>query len=273
MPYFDRDGFRMHYEVHSRAVAVDTVLIHGNVASNDWWEPVVSGFDRRARESGQELQGRLILGEWRGCGRSGGPQGVDDLRMDRLARDYVALLQFLGVTRAHVVGHSTGGLIALLAMAEKPELFLKAVLLDPITPKCLSIDPALIGRMERIGRDRQFAEAVMATTIHGCNTDSALFGRIVDAAFRTHPTNRAGVLEALSCRDMETTYRDRIRSLRHPVWILHGEYDTILPWQDSQRLAELLPDGRFDLLDGQGHSCNVENPERFVQLSERFLFH
>jgi pimeloyl-ACP methyl ester carboxylesterase len=54
--------------------------------------------------------------------------------------------------------------------------------------------------------------------------------------------------------------------------VLHGQYDAILPLESSKELAKTLPEGRFELLSDQGHSCNIENPELFVQSTNRFLF-
>lgn len=268
MPFFTRPGLRMYFEVHPGAVASDTLLIHGNCASHLWWEPAREAW--YAIGAGR-LPGCLIVADWRGCGNTSAPADAEALAMHSLAADYVALLRELGVARANVVGHSTGGLLAMLAMSQAPELFSRAVLLDPILPQRLALDETLLSRMERMGEDREFAAAVMAGTIHGVDVGSPYFSRVVDTAFGMHPLNRRGVLRALASSAMDGDYRAQARGLRHPILVMHGELDAVLPWEPSREFVPSLREGRFALLDGQGHSCNVENPRRFVTLADHFL--
>lgn len=265
MPIFERDALKMHYEVMPGLVPENTLLIHGNLASNVWWEPAVLVWKSLA--SGKDWKGSLVLAEWRGCGSSQGPATEAELDMELLARDYVELLRHLGVPRVGVIGHSTGGLIALLAMAQAPELFRAAVLLDPVSPTGARLSPELLAAMARMSRDRGLCAAIMGATIHGNDPASPLFQRIVDGAFGVHPLIWQGVPRALDGID----YRPLTSAIRRPVLVLHGEHDQILPITDSEALAKLLPAGRFERLDGQGHSCNVENPARFVDAVQRFF--
>lgn len=269
MAFFERsdlNGLKMNYVVVRGVVPSDTLFIHGNLASNTWWEPGVQVWS--ARPDAGKLPGSLILAEWRGCGRSGGPRTEADLDMKAMARDYVELLKELKVAKANVVGHSTGGLIALLAMAQAPGLFARAVLLDPVAATGFQITPELKAAFEQMSKDRALTAAVMGGTIHGNDPASPLFQRIVDDAFGIDPKNWFGVPAALS----QVDYRPELKTVRQPTLVLHGEHDVLLNIQESQETAQLLPEGRFQKLDGQGHSCNVENPARFVELVDRFLF-
>ena len=75
MPYFQNERFRMHYEVVRGAVPSDTLLIHGNLASNRWWEPAIEAWGRIKSERAEgSWSGNLILAEWRGCGKTPGPR-------------------------------------------------------------------------------------------------------------------------------------------------------------------------------------------------------
>jgi len=266
MPVLEREGLKMHYEFRRGLVPADALLIHGNLASNAWWEPAVRVWEQRG--AGKGWTGALILAEWRGCGRSEGPKDEAELRMDVLARDYVDLLRHLRAPRVSVVGHSTGGLIALLAMAQAPELFDAAVLLDPVPALGARLSPELLAAMAQMSRDRALCATIMGGTIRGNDPDSPLFRRIVDDAFGVHPLIWQGVPRALDGVD----YRAQVASVRRPVLVLHGEHDPILAAEGSQTLAKSLPRGVYKRLDGQGHSCNVENPERFVDETHRFLW-
>lgn len=71
---------------------------------------------------------RRIRYHRRGYGESGGPAGGFDVQ----AADVVALLDHLGVDRAHLVGHSEGAMIALVLAAAHPGRVRSLALLEPL---------------------------------------------------------------------------------------------------------------------------------------------
>ena len=265
MPSFSRDGVQINYEVHEGLVPRDTIFLHGNLASNTWWQPAVDVWRKQA-VPGQK--GRLILAEWRGCGKSTGPNHEKELAPDFLAADYNALLDSLGIQRANLVGHSTGGLIGLIAMRDRPELYEKAVLLDPVSHQGVQFPPEMFEAFTRMSRERDFCQAVMLGTVHDTKPPEALSAQLVDDAFGVHPLVWHGVPKALNGVDITAT----LGQIQQPVLVLHGEFDTLLPKDRSKELAQLLPRGRFFEITGRGHSTNVENPELFVEIAHSFLF-
>ena len=267
MTMFERPQFRMHYEVIPGVVETDTLLIHGNLASNVWWEPSIAVWKAKAAEKGGKLPCSLILAEWRGCGASSGPATEADLEMTTLADDYVQLLHHLKIKKANVIGHSTGGTIALLAMAQEPALFNKAVLLDPASPKGITLSNELLAAMEAMRTNRELCSQVMASTIHGCDTNSTLFRRILDSSMGMHLVNWKGVTTVLG----RTRLLGKMADVNHPVLVLHGEHDAIIPLADCEELVAALKNGKLQKLPGQGHSCNVEAPAKFVDIASKFL--
>ncbi len=184
-----------------------------------------------------------------------------------MAEDYNGLLQSLGILRAGVIGHSTGGLIALYAMRRNPELYSRAVLLDPVGALGVKFGPEMLDVFTTMSQDRNFCQTVMAGTIHGGAKEN-LLNRIVADAFGVHPLIWHGIARALN----QVDFREEAARITQPVLVLHGEHDQILPQADSRALAAMLPHGKFLELTGRGHSCNVENPELFVEHVNKFLF-
>lgn len=259
----------MHVEIFSDLVPVDTVLVHGNLASNNWWKPAVAIWQTHARlQPAHILRGRLILAEWRGCGKSAPPDTIDDLHPDKLAQDYIKLLHGLGVERANWIGHSTGGLIGLFALLQAPELFAKVVLLDPVGPQGLTIDPSVYTRFHEMSRDRRLLSIILHGTMRGVDPSSPFFETLLDDAAHVAPLNWEGVLKALSAVDI----RDQLAQILQPTLVLHGRHDLVLPIEGSRDLAARLPHGVFQELPDQGHSANVESPKMFVDIASDFLF-
>ena len=251
--------FEMNVEVVEGVLSLDTLFIHGNVASNTWWEPTLSELKKRKPE-GRKLEGRFIAAEWRGCGRSGPPRAESELSPKVLAQDYLALLDAMGIKKAVAVGHSTGGAIALCAALQDPSRFEKIVLLDSVGATGVQFAPETFEAFTQMSQNREFCAAVMGGTIHGNDPASPLFQRIVDDAFGIAKLNWHGVPRQLQNFNISK----EIGSIRVPVLVLHGELDPVIPVETAKTLAAALPNSRLEIFPNQGHSPNVENPSLFV---------
>lgn len=259
------NGFAMNLATHTGVVPQDTVFMHGNLASNTWWMPALEIWKKQASSTDK---GRLLFAEWRGCGQSAGPENEKELHPSSLADDYIALLKHEGVKKACIVAHSTGGLIALYAMIKAPELFERAVLLDPVGPLGAKFEQPMYDAFTQMSQDRDFCATIMGSTIQGNDPTSAFFQRIVDDAFHISKVIWHGIPNMLSNIDITAD----LGKIRQPVLILHGEHDPILPKEVSADLAAKLPNAKYIELKGQGHSTNVENPSLFVAMVDNFLF-
>jgi len=122
MPRAVLRGHLIHYQQIGRGP--DVVLIHGlfcNIAF--WWFRVAPKLAERYRVTALDL---------RGHGFSGMPN-VGYRAVD-LAEDVAALMQHLGVARAHLIAHSFGGAVALALAAEHPEMVTRITLADAWVP-------------------------------------------------------------------------------------------------------------------------------------------
>jgi pimeloyl-ACP methyl ester carboxylesterase len=260
--YITRQQVRLAYRTWSHAPH-PTLFIHGNVASSRWWQPTVESLANRHPEADR----LLIAPDWRGCGLSDIANGP--LSLEILADDQIALLDHLGIERAHLVGHSTGGLIGLIAMARAPERFGKAVLLDPVYHKGLHIDEETRNRFDLMAQDTSLMETVIGSTILGNDSQNPFFQSVIvnDAVSAMRKLGQR-VLNMLS----EVDYTATIKKLHHRILVLHGEYDEVLPKDHSQQLANVLINGEFYELKGHGHCANIENASKFAQCLDEYLF-
>jgi len=134
------NGKKLAYEV--RGTGEPVLLLHcGFVA--DAFAPLMD-------DSTFAGQYRLINYHRVGYGqsdRASGPMSVAEQAAD--ARE---LLQQLGIQRAHIVGHSYGGVVALQLALDAPEVVQSLALLEPSIPAALG-DPAVAGKfMEAVGK-------------------------------------------------------------------------------------------------------------------------
>jgi pimeloyl-ACP methyl ester carboxylesterase len=193
---------------------------------------------------------------------------LEQVSMTSWAQDFTRHLQDLTKAPLDLVGHSTGGLIAALMLAEAPDLFHRAVLLDPVGARGIHFDPSMHQAFAAMKASRELTAQVIGSTIHGLDSESAYFKEIVvPDAFRAVQDVGPWVLQALDSLDV----RNKMSAIRSEVLVLHGELDRLLPKEDSEELAQLIPQGRFEELMGCGHCGNVEKPQLWVQKMTSFL--
>lgn len=258
-------NYGMNVDVTEAVLPMDTIFLHGNLASNTWWEPALAQWKQEAKPG---LEGRFIAAEWRGYGQSEAPQTEEELHPAALAEDYIQLCAKLGIRKACLVGHSTGGIIALYAMLKAPHLFDRAVLLDSVGATGVQFGPEMYAAFTQMSEDRAVTEAVMHGTIHGNDMKNPLFQRIVDDTFNAAKINWHGVPKMLHI----TNISKDLDKIQQKILVLHGEHDPIIPVESSRVLAAGLPNAKLEVLPGQGHSTNVENPKLFVAKVNEFLF-
>ncbi|WP_055548394.1 alpha/beta fold hydrolase [Streptomyces sp. NBRC 110028] len=114
-------GVRLWTEARGDAEAPALLLVMGAQASGlGWPEPLVEALAERHR---------VIRYDHRDTGRSTWSYEQAPYRLADLAEDVVAVLDGLGVERAHLVGMSMGGLLTQLVLADHPDRVLSATLL------------------------------------------------------------------------------------------------------------------------------------------------
>jgi len=106
--------------------ATPVLFLHGNASSATFWEEIMTmlpaGF-------------RGIAPDQRAYGDSDRAKKIDSTRgMGDLADDAVALLDHLGIAKAHLAGHSLGGSVVWRLLADYPDRFLTVTVVCPGSP-------------------------------------------------------------------------------------------------------------------------------------------
>ncbi len=105
---------------------IPVLFLHGNVSSATWWEEALVGLPPGYRG---------VAPDQRGFGAAEIDKKIDATRgMGDLADDAVALLDHLGLEKAHIIGNSLGGMVVWRMLADYPERFLSATLVNPGSP-------------------------------------------------------------------------------------------------------------------------------------------
>ena len=268
-----KDGFDLHYQIVENILPTTTVFLHGNVASNRWWIPSQEVFYRESK--GKNFTGSMICIEFLGCGKSAAPKSVTDVNMLKYAADFIDLIQHYqssvnSTEKLNLVGHSTGGFIAAAMTALKPELFNKAVLLDPVGAKGLVLDDNIKAGFDAMTSDKNITAMGIGATIYNNNAETDFFTKvIVEDAFSALQKISYWVVQAFHGLDASELFQQSTT----PTLVLHGEHDKLLSRDASEELAvKHLKNAKFEIIPGHGHCMNVENPASFVEKISSYLY-
>lgn len=233
------------------------VLVHAGVADARMWEPIVPALAERRR---------VVRFDMRGFGRSRSARGA---YTD--AGDLRALLDALAIERAHVVGASFGGLVALELAATQPARVASLVLLAAALPD-IDPSPALVA----------FAEAEEAAIAVG-RIDDAVAVNVRMWASESTPEVQALVAdmqriafelqlrEGAESDELDPPVSARLGAIGVPATVAYGDRDVADFEQIARRLHAGLPDATLHEVAGAGHLLALDRPGEVTQLILRHL--
>jgi pimeloyl-ACP methyl ester carboxylesterase len=206
----------------------------------------------RARGSVYRRIGRYLLGK---------PSPVPYTLVD-MTQDVVALLGHLGITRAHVVGASLGGMIAQILAAREPDRVASLGIIMSTTGKPLSSPPAW--RVIKLAFDPPAKDASAeeklafevrnVAVLNGPNflpSEGELRNRVQQLADRcTYPPGMLRQFDAVLGTGSLLGYSKAIAA---PTVVLHGSADPMVRPRNGRAVAAAIAGARFVVVDGMGH--------------------
>ena len=253
-----RGGVRLHVEQAGRGPAV--LIISG------------TGGDLRHRPSPLEWPLVQSFGltafDQRGLGRSDRPDGP--YTMADYADDAAAVLDAVGLDRAHVLGVSFGGMVAQELAIRHPGR------IDRLVLACTSSggpggssyplhEFADLPMDERAVRLMELSDTRWDASWRSAHPERA--ARILES-FRRPPPD-AGGREQLQARSTHDAW-SALTSVTIPVLVCAGRYDGIAPLHNSRALADRLPFGDLRVFEG-GHLFLAQDPAAFPEITTFFL--
>jgi 3-oxoadipate enol-lactonase len=210
----------------------------------------------------------LITYDHRGIGASTRLEGA--ITIAELARDAAGLLDALGVTSAHVLGISMGGMVAQELVLARPELVRTLALGCTFCggPESVGVPDEVAARLARarLTRDRELA---LRTSWEANVSPTFAADEQAWARFHAIGMRRSVALEVIARQRDAIAAHDtceRLGAITPPTIVIHGELDQILPVQNGRIVARLIPDARLEVFEGVGHLFFWERTERSAEL-------
>lgn len=239
MPFLDRPGgCRLHHHLHGPGDAPPLVLLEGMGGDLPGWRRSIPRLASRCR---------VVAYDFRGNGESACEPGA--WTMATFVDDTLALLDHLGIDRAHLYGQSFGGMVAMELALRHPERVRSLIL----AATHAGHDRAVPSR-EKVPKDRPW-ELLYSPGFADRHPEHVR--EDLAAGVGQDPAARRAQWEAIR----GWTAHDRLGDLVVPTLVLHGTADRMIHPDNARVLAEGIPGARLVLLEGAGHVYHSERAE------------
>lgn len=272
LPFAGTDGIDIHYvdKGDPRAERV-FILLHGSVFNLSTWSAVIDDFALRGRviaydQAPYGLSEKPVRGDW--TGRSPlEPEAVTD----RL----IQLMDALSVERATLVGNSYGAVLALRVADAHPDrvdaliLGNAAVYVNESLPEWVVDLPQVQHLGPLLARAIGGSESFLASTWTepGAMPPERMAMSLIHTKVRNWDLGLWSYLEDWRTPDMAPV----VARLSHPLLIVSGTEDAIVPIEDSHRLHDSVPGSVLTLLPECGHVPQEECPNAYLRAVSEWL--
>jgi pimeloyl-ACP methyl ester carboxylesterase len=269
-----------------RSATATVVLLHGKNFSGAYWEETANAL----RAAGY----RVVMPDQIGFGRSTKPEHYQ-FTFQQLAQNTRALLQSLGVTRAHIVGHSMGGMLAARYALMFPDDTQSLTLVNP-----LGLEDMKAKGVPHRTVDANFAQEMQqnAERIRAYQQQAYYDGKwrpeydrwveMLVTFTRSPDYSKMAWNQALTSEMIHTQpVCYEFGALKMPTLLLIGLRDRTAPGREQapeamraklglypelgKAAAAAIPHSRLVELDNLGHAPHLEAFPRFIEPLQAFL--
>lgn len=237
------------------------LLLHGLGGSSNTWTPLMGALARH----------RSVRVDWPGSARSFRVEG--SLSIEAFVKCARRALEFAGIARAHVVGHSLGTIIATHLAATDPQLVRSLCLFGPLlAPPDSARDNIRArgqkARSEGVAGMQAIADAVSQATLASETKQRRLtaLAYVRESLMRQDADGYARTCDALA-----NAQAADVAKIVCPVLLVTGDEDIVAPPQAVRQMASKIAGARVEILRGCGHWTPLEKPEECNELLRQFI--
>ncbi|WP_298425626.1 alpha/beta fold hydrolase [Rhodoblastus sp.] len=260
----DAAGIRTNY--HDRGDGFPVLFIHGSGPGVSAWANWRLALPELAKKY------RVIAPDMAGFGFTDRPAGIV-YDMATWVRQTVGLLDALGLEKAHVVGNSFGGAIALALAIQHRERVGRLALMGsvgvpfPISEGLDAVwgyEPSL-DNMKKLLDIFAYSRELVNDELAELRYRASIGPGFQESFSAMFPAPRQRWVDAMASREAD------IRALPHETLIIHGRDDKVIPLTNSLTLLQWIERSQLHVFSRCGHWVQIEHAARFAQLLDNFF--
>ncbi len=260
----DAAGIRTNY--HDRGDGFPVLFIHGSGPGVSAWANWRLALPELAKKY------RVIAPDMAGFGFTDRPAGIV-YDMATWGRQTVGLLDALGLEKAHVVGNSFGGAIALALAIQHRERVGRLALMGsvgvpfPISEGLDAVwgyEPSL-DNMKKLLDIFAYSRELVNDELAELRYRASIRPGFQESFSAMFPAPRQRWVDAMASREAD------IRALPHETLIIHGRDDKVIPLTNSLTLLQWIERSQLHVFSRCGHWVQIEHAARFAQLLDNFF--
>ncbi len=234
------NGIKIWYAVFGSGEPV--ILLHGGLANSAYWGRQVPALAKRYR---------IIVMDSRGHGRS--TRDERPYGYDLMASDVLALMDFLKIDKAALVGWSDGAILGLDIAIHHPErltkLFAFAANSDPSGVADIANSPVFTAYIARAEKEYE--------KISPTPKEYKSFLDQITKMWDTQPNFSAADLQGIKV----------------PTWIVDADHDEAIKRENTLFMASQIPESGLLILPQVSHFAFLQDPQQFTAGVLHFLAH
>lgn len=267
MSFFELNGMKLYFELRGNPEAKETILfLNGVMASTNSWYVLSKPFE--------ELGYRVLLHDFKGQLKSDKPAGPYTFKEH--ADETAQLMDHLGIEKAHIVGTSYGGEVAMKLSMIHPEKVQSMVIIDS-TSERTAVGGSFVSSWKApalAGDGESFFNTLMPS-IYG---EKFIKENKDFLAKRAKATRTIGqeyldgqvILYDSFLGDVALT-EEELHSIKRPALIICGEEDILKTPEESLRIHHHIHGSEYVTLPECGHVSIFEKPKEVTTLLLGFI--
>lgn len=277
--YFESfDGTRIYYEVRGQGKPL--IFVYGIACLMNHWHAQTTAFSHDYQ---------TIMFDFRGHHFSDVPKEKQNLSVDALAKDLIALCDHLKINEGVFLGHSFGTEIILKAYLQKPELFrgvcfIGGVFSNPFNhlmsaekltevlnyvKKVYNSAPGMISSIWKLGVTNPVS-VFLSAIVGGFNLKQTA---MKDIEIYAQGVSNIDVRVFLTLFEqlIQEDNRDDLKKLNVPTLVIAGEKDALTPSHKQQEIANSIPKSEIFLIPNGSHCVQLDFPTLVNEKIQTFL--
>jgi pimeloyl-ACP methyl ester carboxylesterase len=253
---------KFFYEIHG--IGHPLMLIAGLGSDSQSWLPILEDLSRHYM---------VITMDHRGISRSS-PLNTE-ISMEKLADDCLSILRHLGISSAHILGHSMGGFIAMDMAIRHPECVDRLILAGTSTFSSRR-NTALLSDWASYLEQEMDPELWFRNIFYWIFRPAFFENEETVKDFINFELNYPYPIDKFTFRKQaEAISRfdcaGTVSNIAAGTLVIAGQEDLLFSPDDCIKLAQTIPRAQYRVIRQAGHSIFTENPKDFTECVLEFL--